>query len=358
MQSDHFVSLSAALLRMTSNAFAQSFNIDFGAAGTPNPAATYGAAAAQPGTWNAITPGGTSPLADLSGAATGVTLNAPPGSYEFDNLATFGDDEKLLDDIVDNYTAGYVTVAGLADGSYTIYTYALAPDDDSFLTYVSVSGSPDPQQTVGGYFLNGHALGTTYAMHQVDVVGGASVYIYLPDGGTWYPISCNGLQIVRHETLGTSLCYGDGTTDSGSEPVNCPCGNTTPVGDLQGCKHSLGHGARLSAFGSTSFVADDLSFMVDLAIPGQSAVLIQGSNFIATAFTDGILCTGSPTERVEFFTVDGQGVGFTTGSIVTNGNVPGPGSMRYYQGWFRNPGGVSPCGSGSNLTHALKIDYE
>jgi hypothetical protein len=347
-----------ALLLTTSGAYAQSFNVDYGVIGSPNPPVTYRAAASQPGHWNGVFPGAAVILFDLAGVASGVTLTPPlGGTFAQDNPLTTGDDELLLDDIADVNTPTSMTLSGLADGKYTIYTYAWAPDNDLFLTNVDVPGSSDPLQTVGGPYPGTHALGVTYAMHHIDVIGGAAVVIDLLDTDPFLPDTCNGFQIVMHDSLGTPMCFGDGTADAGLGPVDCPCNNNTPVGDDQGCQHSLGYGAKLTPFGSASWAADDLSFMVDLAIPGQTAVLIQGASPIAMQFKDGILCTGTPTERVEFFSLDAQGVGFTTGSIVTNGNVPGPGSSRIYQAWFRNPGGVSPCGTGSNLTHAVMIDW-
>ena len=62
-----------------------------------------------------------------------------------------------------------------------------------------------------------------------------------------------------------------------------------------------------------------------------------------------------PVETIAHI-LDGDGAGSTTGSIVTGGGVS-PGETRYYQQWYRDPGGVSPCGFGSNFSNALQIDW-
>lgn len=191
----------AAAMTAATSVFGQSFNIDIGdpfsASGVPSD--LYGAAAGQPGFWNAVGSGAFGfALMDLSGSATGVTLSnvGGAGDFEFDNPGTFGDDQALMDDLQDIGGVGGVstwTLEGLVNGMYEVFTYSWAPDSDTFLTQVGVTGSPDPLQLVGGAWTGGHALGTTYAQHGVNVTNGMIEITASTFDGFG---SVNGFQIV------------------------------------------------------------------------------------------------------------------------------------------------------------------
>lgn len=156
--------------------------------------------------------------------------------------------------------------------------------------------------------------------------------------------------VVDSGPLGTPVCAGDGTG------TPCPCGNESALGAGEGCQSSLGMGATITATGTTSVANDNLSFQIAQARPNQPSMLLQGAALTGVAFKDGVLCMGNPTERVQVVVLSATGTGTTTASIVTEGNAS-PGQKRFYQFWFRDPGGVSPCGNGSNFSPGLEIDW-
>jgi len=182
--------------------------------------------------------------------------------------------------------------------------------------------------------------------------GPISIYleIYVWQTSTF---TCNSYDLsiaLDGGVAGMPMCAGDGSVTA------CPCLNESALGAGEGCLSSLGMGAILQTSGSNSVGADDIAFTITQGRPSQPSMLVQGASLIGTPFKDGVLCTGTPTERVEVVFLDANGEGTTVGSIVTNGNVS-PGDTRYYQQWYRDPGGVSPCGTGSNFSGGVMVVY-
>lgn len=106
-------------------AAAQSFNVDIGAVGG-TPAASFGAAAGQAGTWNEIGLGTSANLSDLGGAATPVSVAVSADTDTGSQLLCSGDIGALINDNVYRQGANAVwnvTFSGLANGSYTVFLY-------------------------------------------------------------------------------------------------------------------------------------------------------------------------------------------------------------------------------------------
>lgn len=143
------------------------------------------------------------------------------------------------------------------------------------------------------------------------------------------------------------VCFGD------SQLAICPCLNSTQAGE--GCMNSTGDGGILTYTGTAEIAADDLTLFAYQCRQSQTGVFLQGGTLTPQAFRDGILCVGPPTLRLEFVQTDFIGNATSSISLVNDGNNV-PGLTRYYQFWFRDPGGA--CGSGSNLTSALRVVWQ
>lgn len=208
---------------MASVANAQLFNIDLSATANPvGPAAAYGAAAGQPGHWNNFqNPLGVFPLNDLGNLPTGVTMSLDGGGMGAftgpNSAATVAgtNAENLLDDGWDpgtgpdvNGNVGVITFAGLAPGSYSVYVYAIAPDDISFRTGLEVVGGlPAGPVNVGGALgaansfddLSAYpAAPTAYAVFTktIGIAENLVINVTLPNiGGTNFA-TINGIQIT------------------------------------------------------------------------------------------------------------------------------------------------------------------
>ena len=212
-----------------------------GGAGTPS--STFGAAASTGGFWNdldldfvagpvLVNP----PLNDIGNNPTPVTLTwdglgADPLPLFFDEPCTTTlDDAALMDDC--GYIGGssQFRFDGLPGGTYTVYTYAMAPDSPAFLTNVFVPGSADPAQDVGGDFCSGYLAGITHAEHTVTVGVGQPLIIDISVTASFD--SLNGIQIFPGSgpSFGTSFC-GPAVTNSSGAPAEISVSGT-PVASL------------------------------------------------------------------------------------------------------------------------------
>lgn len=197
---------SLTIVALSATAAHAQMNVDF-CNGSGNPAASYGAAPGQAGTWNLINGAvaGASVLGLNGVAMPGVTMTVAgtPGTattcFNFNNAGTAGNDQALMDDLFDiGSTAGNlvtVTVNGLPAGAYSVYTYAWAPDSATLTTNVNVNATGI--QTVGGAWGGTFALGVTHALHNIVIGPGQPITIVTSTtGAAGNFASFNGFQIV------------------------------------------------------------------------------------------------------------------------------------------------------------------
>ena len=156
---------------------------------------------------------------------------------------------------------------------------------------------------------------------------------------------------------GTAFCFGDGSG------LACPCANNSPVGNGEGCLHSLGTGGELSATGSASISADTI-VLNGTTMPNSSALYFQGTTQAGspagagTLFGDGLRCAGGAIIRLGTKTNVGGASAYPVGgdlSVSVRGSVTAPGT-RTYQCWFRNAAAFCTA-STFNLTNGLQITW-
>lgn len=327
-------------------------DIDDTASGAITPSNTFAAAAPSGGTWNPIdmsaSAGGTlvvSGLLNAGGAPSGVTLTADGATFDpltflFDEPNTAGDDQALMDDVGYYGGAGTWTFSGLAAGTYDVFTYAMAPDDPTFLTSVDVMGSASGSQDVGGSFAAGYVLGATHAMHTVTIATGGDIVITTDVGATFDSI--NGIQIVgagAMTSIGTPYCMAE--------------------------LNSTGSFGTMSALGSTTATANNVTLTAASLPLNQFGIFVvsqvQGFVPLAGGTSNGNICLGGVVGR---FQGPGQilssGAGGEFSLAIDTAAIPeGGGTVAAaaglsfnFQAWYRD--GV---GLGSNFTEGLEIVF-
>ena len=245
------------VLALAPSVRAQAINIDVNDFhGTPS--SGFGAAAAQPGVWNNVPPTiATTPLVDLAGAATGASISVTgvAAAYQNNNAGTSGDDQALMDDISNPSPGGATwTISGLQPGAYILYTYGWAPDNPVFVSQITVTGSIDGAQTVGGAWPNGYVQGVTHAKHRVNVVPGGTIAMFITAAGGGSFGSLNGFQVVPDLGTFSKNCFpGTGGV------IACPCGQpANPAGGCANFGATATTGAVLDGAGNASLAADTL----------------------------------------------------------------------------------------------------
>jgi hypothetical protein len=155
--------------------------------------------------------------------------------------------------------------------------------------------------------------------------------------------------------VGTPYCFGDGTGTA------CPCGNAGAAGN--GCGNSLfAQGANLAATGVASVSADTLA-LNGTNMPNSSALYFQGTTQsnggLGTVFGDGLRCAGGSVIRLGTKSNAGNASTYPAAGdlpVSVRGAVPGAGSVRTYQVWYRNAAAFCTTDT-FNLSNGLSITW-
>lgn len=159
-----------------------------------------------------------------------------------------------------------------------------------------------------------------------------------------------------------TFCYGDGVA------MQCPCGNSSPIGNNEGCLHAPGIGGRLVGYSGTGTapvsIANDNLVLHALRLPASTFVLFfQGTAPMAggngVGFGNGLLClTGALTRMNVKATCGGQaGLPEPGEAAISVQGAVVPGAY-FYQGWFRtNPGFCTTVPGFFNLTNGVRVTW-
>lgn len=172
----------------------------------------------------------------------------------------------------------------------------------------------------------------------------------------WNPVGCNAGSAYVFELAPDAVQYGDC-------PTQGPCGNHD---DFGGCAASLGYGGVLSAAGSASVAQDDLRLEARWLPLHRLGLFLMGDLAISQPFADGQLCVGTSGAGVWRYLPPqssgaqgvmklGPGVAALSSSFPAAGQISA-GQTWHFQAWYRDP--IGPCGTGSNLTSALRVTFQ
>lgn len=161
-----------------------------------------------------------------------------------------------------------------------------------------------------------------------------------------------------------AYCFGDGVDPTVTTP--CPCPNHGDPG--HGCGNSgNAFGALLNATGTTG--PDTVVLTASGEFPSALSIFLQGdANLPAgVVFGDGVRCAGGSLKRLYVKTASGGSVSAPQGgdpSITQQsanlGDPIAPGSIRYYQTYYRDPNPTfcpNPPGNTWNVTNGVVMGW-
>lgn len=121
--------------------------------------------------------------------------------------------------------------------------------------------------------------------------------------------------------------------------------------------NSAGKGALISAQGSTSVAANDLTLFVSGCVPGQVGVFLYGGQQVQTPWGDGLRCAGGSTTLVFppiLADVAGAGAHQLDNQQPIHAGAITPGAVQQFQWVYRD---TTAGTSGFNASHGLELAF-
>lgn len=186
---------------------------------------------------------------------------------------------------------------------------------------------------------------------QSSVIGGSGAYrIVRSNAGASGPDA-----LVFHVTTANGTSSDATVTLRYETPATCP----PPTSYCVAAPNSVGAGAHLSSYGSTSIGANELVLTCDGLPANTTCLWIYGANAAQTPFGNGFLCIDSPFRRIGTMQASPFGdlerpIDFTRLPFASGAMALTAGSTWNFQLWYRN---VAGGGAGFNLSDGLSVCF-
>ena len=238
----------------------------------------------------------------------------------------------------------------LAISNYNVANNQTAPADDDFVLGALLDFPDSIANSSTTANLN-VAFAVTDANGTTTVPATKAAFFDL----VWFRFDVGGGSAV------VPMCFGDGT-----QATPCPCGNSGAAG--KGCDNSAATGgAHLTASGTVN--PDTLVLTSTGELPTALSIFLQGDSELipGSVFGDGVRCAGGNLKRLFVknasggtASAPGAGDPSISAQSAALGDPFGPGAVRIYQVYYRDPDLVfcpNPPGNSWNVSNGLRVTW-